>query len=205
MRKEGPRIVLMLVTAVLVLDAYLKAPAIQYLAQTAKSFGAVLGAFALGVGATSLVLYHIDSISRKRETLFESVLLLASMAFMIVVGVLWTTKAPAYQFAFNYVLAPGGQTIFAILCFYIASAAYRSFRVRSVEATILLMSAVLVMIGNVPIGKIIWSQFPLISRWLLNVPNVAGMRGITICAALGTIATTVRVLLGLERGSIGGA
>jgi len=205
MRSTGPKIVLVLVAGILILDAYLDVAQLKSAATLVKSWGALIAAFALGVGSISLVRNHVDTIAKKRETALESVILLVSMAFMVVVGVSASTSAPAYRFVFDNILSPGGSTIFSLLAFYIASSAYRAFRVRSLESTVLLVSAVLVMIGRVPIGKVIWNQFPVIAQWLIDVPNIAGMRGITICAALGTLATSIRVLLGIERGSVGGA
>ena len=134
-------------------------------------------------------------ISRKRETALESTILLAGLLFMVIVGVTSSTSAPAYQFVFDYVLSPGGSTIFSLLAFYIASAAYRAFRVRSTEATVMLISAVLVMLGRVPIGKLMGVSF----RYCTMVHRCPqhGHERHTISTALGTVATSV-VLLGIE-------
>ena len=68
-------------------------------------------------------------------------------------------------------------TMFSILAFFIASAAYRTFRARTPEAAILLcFSAIIVMIGRVPIGAAISDVFPLLSGWLMDVPNLAANR-----------------------------
>jgi hypothetical protein len=98
--------------------------------------------------------------------------------------------------------------MFAMLAFYIASAAYRSFRARSALATILLVSAVLVMIGRVPLGEILWPPFTIgslavpgaaqVSDWLINVPNLAAKRAIYIGLGLGGAATALKVVLGIE-------
>ncbi len=61
------------------------------------------------------------------------------------------------------------------------------------------------MLGNVPIGEKIWSQFPTIGNWLMDVPNLAGQRGMLIGAGIGGIASGLRVLLGIEKSYLGGS
>ncbi len=111
--------------------------------------------------------------------------------------------------------------MFATLAFFIFSAAYRAFRVRNLAATLLLIAACLVMLGNVPLGGSIWrylSQFvhlifpkfdlttlyrvelfALLKDWLLAIPQAAAGRGIGIGLALGGIAMALRIILGIER------
>jgi hypothetical protein len=94
-------------------------------------------------------------------------------------------------------------TIFSMLAFFIASAAYRAFRLRSVEASVLLIVGALMLLGRAPIGAVIWEGFPTIAQWLLDVPNAAGNRAITIGIAVGAISLAIRQLLGVERGYLG--
>jgi len=50
-------------------------------------------------------------------------------------------------------------TMFSLLAFFVASASYRAFRIRNFEATLLLVSGIIIMIGRVPIGGVISSWF----------------------------------------------
>lgn len=89
--------------------------------------------------------------------------------------------------------------MFALLAFFIASASYRAFRARNLEATLLLITAVIVMLGRVPAGYMLWHKLPPITSWILNVLQLGPMRGIMIGIALGTVAMSLRLILGIER------
>jgi hypothetical protein len=104
-----------------------------------------------------------------------------------------------FQFAFDQIYNPLSATIYALLAFYVASAAFRAFRARNWQSGVLLVTAILVMVGRVPIGGAIWDGFPYIQQWLMVWPNTAGQRAILMGAALGMIATGIRVIFGIER------
>ena len=113
-------------------------------------------------------------------------------------------EAGGYKWLFDYIHVPCASTMFSILAFFIASAAYRTFRARTPEAALLLIAAVIVMLGRVPIGREISEFFPLATDWLLNVPNLAAKRGILLGVSLGAIATSLRIIFGIERSYLGG-
>ena len=105
---------------------------------------------------------------------------------------------------FKNVQMPMGATMFSLLAFHIASAAYKAFRARSAEATVLLIAAIIVMLGQVPIGAQISKWIPETSNWILNVPNLAAKRAIALGVGLGMTATSLKILLGIERTYLGG-
>jgi hypothetical protein len=109
-----------------------------------------------------------------------------------------------FQFVYDTTISPMNATMYSILVFYIASAAYRAFRIRTAEASVLLVAGVVMMLGRVALGGMIHPSIPVMAQWILDWPNTAGMRGIGIGAALGGIATALRVMVGIERGHLGG-
>ncbi len=113
---------------------------------------------------------------------------------------------------FRAVISPLQASIFALLAFYIASASYRAFRVRSREAAALLAAALIILSGRTPFGHSLTDWLPAslsflrlenVALWVVQVPNTAGQRAITIGIALGTVAMSLRLLLGIERGLLG--
>jgi hypothetical protein len=109
-----------------------------------------------------------------------------------------------FKWLFDNVMVPLDATMFALLAFFMASAAYRTFRARTPEATVLLLVAVIVMLGRVPVGEMITHNMPKISEWFMMWPTVAAKRGILFGVALGSIATSLRIILGIERSHLGG-
>jgi hypothetical protein len=108
----------------------------------------------------------------------------------------------AVQWQFDYILRPTEATMFSLLAFFIASAAYRAFRARSMLATILLVSAVIVMIRFFPLGPLS-GGVAWFADWILNVPNLAAKRAILIGVGLGIVSTALKIILGVERSYLG--
>jgi hypothetical protein len=115
----------------------------------------------------------------------------------------WGAQGRLGAWLYDHVFAPCNATMFALLAFFIASAAFRAFRARNVEAALLLGAAILILLGRAPIGRSISQYLPEIADWILDIPNNAGRRAIMMGAALGGIATGLRVILGLERSHLG--
>ena len=164
----------------------------------------IISAFSIILGITSLVQRHWTKIRRRQHDWPYSIITLASFVFVLVIGI-WKGKDPGTTFAWIYdkVYTPLDATMFALLAFFVASAAFRTFRARTTEATVLLIAAVLVMLGRVPLGEMIYHKFPLFTEWIMSVPSMAAKRAIMFGAALGSIATALRIILGIERSHLG--
>lgn len=115
------------------------------------------------------------------------------------------TKVSHFKKIFDYILIPLQATMFSLLAFYITSAAYRAFRARNWQASLLLLAGVLVMLGRIPFGDMMWSGMSELTRWIMLIPTTAAMRGIALGVGLGVIATSLKIILGIERGYLGGS
>ncbi|MFN8390011.1 MAG: hypothetical protein U0136_06950 [Bdellovibrionota bacterium] len=95
---------------------------------------------------------------------------------------------------------PLGAAMFSLLAFYIASAAYRSFRVKSVEASVMMLTSVVVILGQIPFGPIYISpDLPAVRLWLLQYINTPGNRAIYFGTTIAAFAMAVRMWFSLER------
>lgn len=160
--------------------------------------------FGVVLGVISFTRVHWAKISRKVPYWQYSVLALGGLVFTSFAGFYWgTEQGTPYMWMFLNVQMPLSATMFSLLAFYIASAAYKAFRARSAEATVLLIAAIIVMLAQVPIGMAISRRIPEISEWILNVPNMAAKRGIFIGVGLGGTAVSLKIMLGIERTYLG--
>jgi hypothetical protein len=166
----------------------------------------IIAGFAAILGVTSLLHVHYSKIRRKEAGWGYSIVLYLSMLVTLVVG-LWSggeSENSAFGWLYSYILVALQSTMFSILAFFVASAAYRAFRARSLEATVLLAAAVFVMFGRVPLGEYLVSGVGQVSDWIMSVPNTAARRGIIIGISLGGIATSIKIIFGIERAYLGG-
>lgn len=169
-----------------------------------RNWVVIISTFALGLGIINAVRMHTSHIMKrtKIQWLF-SAWLLGFFVLLTIIG-LWNTKFIVYDWTFKYVYTSLQSTFYALTGFYIFSAAYRAFRARSMEAAILIISGVLILLRNAPIGEAIWTGFPILGEWVLMKGQIGGMRTLTFVAAVGLVGFGIRTLLGLERGYYGG-
>ena len=168
----------------------------------------IIFAFAFLLGTVSLVRLHYHKIRNRAADRGYSWVVICGLGAMIGLGFIHPThNAPGSPFdlLFQNVQVPIEATMFSLLAFYIASAAFRAFRARTLEATLLLVAACIVMLGRVPIGDLISERIPEATRWILNVPNLAAKRSIMIGVGLGMMATALKIILGIERAWMGGS
>ncbi|HHT84940.1 MAG: hypothetical protein ACOX34_03455 [Bacillota bacterium] len=203
-KRTLPTIIAFICGVTVVFAYFINVPFIQDRAQSILRWQAVIAVFALGLGAVNIIRVHVSNIQRSKGQNFYSLALLITFAITILVGVFLGQNSTAYKFIFDYINVPTGSAIFSLLAFYIGTAAYRAFRAKNVEAAILLLTGCIVMLGRVPLGaKILPVSVPL-TDWIMSVLNVGGQRGVMIAGAIGFIAVSLRIIVGLERRSYGG-
>lgn len=164
----------------------------------------ILASFALTLGAGNVLRVHGNRIRLKSSNWGYSWVTVIGLTSYLLLGVIAGRTNTAYSWVFDNAYTPLSATVFSINAFYLSSACYRAFRARNGHAALLLISGVIVMLGSVGIGYAIWPGFTEIKTWIMNIPNSSAMRGMNIGAALGIMGVSLRVVMGLERGHLGG-
>ncbi len=176
----------------------------QQSSQTLQNWYLGVTAFFIFIGIFNLIRINLEKIQRRLRDWQYSIVLLLFLGIMMLAGFIGGRDSGLFLYLFKNFQIPLGATMFSLLAFFVASASFRAFRAKTPEATLLLIAAVIVMIGRIPIGHSIWHGFPELVEWIMQVPNTAAKRGILFGIDLGLISMALRVLLGIERSYMGG-
>jgi hypothetical protein len=183
-----------------------------------QNFMRVMGAWTAGLGLINIIMIHGANVRKQKKGYYNSVALFVALVAMLIVTI-WKEDAGApvavtdtFNVLFFGFFAALKSAMWALLAFYIASAAYRAFRLKSSEAGLMMFAALLVMLGQVPVGIAItksipmdswwaWARIENINTWLQLSPGMAARRAILLGASVGALAISLRIWLSLERGA----
>jgi hypothetical protein len=196
--------------------------------ETVNMWFNILGAVAFVLGAGNLLAVNLEKISSQRAGWGYAAITLVSFAFMLVVGLLkvgavpdakhpdvhfagdYESVASPYGWMYEWVLSPLTSTMFALLAFYVASAAFRAFRAKNIESILLLGTAFIILLAQTAAGMFLTGWIPEESAFaflrldwmkvaITEHIQTAGMRAITIGIALGVAATSLRLIFGIDK------
>lgn len=212
MRRQVPLVLCFLFGIVMMLVEFSPHPISEGLRAEVIHWDLIIGPFALVIGVVTLVHTHVIRVKRRVEHWQYSYLVFIGMIVMVAFGLPTGPKNEVFEWLFDNVQVPMEATMFSLLAFFIASASYRAFRARTLEATLLLVAALIVMIGNAPIGDYIWNELSPVGenipstarQWILDNPNLSSRRGIILGVSLGVISQSIRIIFGIERSYLGG-
>ncbi len=218
MRLVLPLVVTFICGMLMILQFFIPHRPFSLLGEELSDWYMIVASAAIFLGVVNLVQVHLMKIAQRSKNWQYSPVVLLGFFVMTAAGVAWgVEEGRPFDYMFQTMVVPMGATMFSLLAFFVASAAFRAFRSSNWRATLLLLSAFIVMLGRVPIGDLIWKLFPgaasgahpnlvsEVAEWLMQVPNMAGQRAVMIGAALGVVATSLRMIFGIERSYLGGA
>ncbi len=200
MRRQLPVIIVALVAVFVMFVKFVDLGEFSTKAVTqADQWSQVTYEFAFLLGAINFTRLHYNNVSKKRSKWIYSAIALIAMIGATLINMINGVDGVVSVFIANNIASGISGSIYALLGFYVCSAAYRSFKIRNIEAGILLVTAVILMLSQAPIGDAVFPGMSKIGEWILDVPNSAALRGIGLGAGIGGFAASIRVLLGLER------
>jgi len=194
--KRIPTAIAIGVGLIVLFDFFFTLPLVNAIGFAFREWTIILTAFAVLLGLVNLMMAHLTRIVRHNEpSTGYSVLVLLTAAIVFLLGLLFGLPSAPMNWVFDNLYLPLQGAFFALVAFFLATAAYRALRARSLETTLMLVAALIVLLGQTPLVSVL----PRTREWVLDVPSTAGVRGILLGVALGTIATGLRLITGMDR------
>jgi len=164
-------------------------------------WSAVLVGFALLVGLGNLMKVHVGRVIRRETDWVYSLIVAGSTITILAMGLIGGSPGTeTIAWVFKWIYQPLGAAMFSLLAFFLTTALFRSVRLKGREATIMLVLAGLVVLGQAPLaGAPPLDILVSVKDWLLDYPVLAGMRAIILGVAFGAIGLSIRILLGFDR------
>ena len=167
----------------------------------------VLGAFAVGLSLVSIGSVHGKRLIYQRKGWPYSLALFLGLFIAVVVGLVAHYVGEGFwdnlnkKIIFEGLISPLASTMFSLLAFYVVSASFRAFRIRSAEAGLMMAAALVVMIAQMPLVQVNLPVSVSVKQWVLEVVNAGAQRAIMIGASLAGLVVGLRIWLGIERGA----
>jgi hypothetical protein len=175
----------------------------------------IIAAFVLILGVINISLFHLRRTFGRQQGMlnrFYSLVMILAMVvgsippILRIIEILQREREIPMQetldrIVFHHVISPLGASLAALLAFTLALAAFRLLRVRRGWGDMFLgwlfiLVAVAVLLGSTPLTGFAVNLSPLtrLREWIINVPGMAGMRGLLLGVALGTVISALRIV-----------
>ena len=228
MKRTIPLLIASIGGFVMILSTFF--PATQSWGEIVGIWFNILAAVAFILGGGNLIKIHLKKVSDQASGWAYSVIVLLTFFATLYVGIFKVGVHPAelypdaawsgsysqlgspFDWFYEYGFKPLTATMFALLAFYVASAAFRAFRAKNFEAILLLGTAFIILLGRTFAGPFLSQPIPNwlsglkienLTVWIMQVINTAGTRAIMIGIALGTASVALKILLGVDRSYLG--
>ena len=201
-------------------------------------FTNIIAGTLIGLGIYSLLRIHLRRLLKAQKDWGYSAVLLGGLVLMTVFGYWdWIQRQSPAGGQLPYIAGPGwgvaqygrdllfdgllqnmDAAMFSVIAFYILSAAYRAFRARSIEATILLITALIVLLSLMGLVEFYWNKAVVgtltggdpqsvannlklssVAKWLKDNIQTPSIRGIDFGVGVGLLAMALRLWLSLEK------
>lgn len=163
----------------------------------------VINGFTCWLGVYYMSRRVITKVQKKDRGYQYQIILGVTAWATILIGLILGNEHTAFDFLSRGFMAPGDATIYAVVVFYLTSAAARSFKVKDLSSGLLLITAFAVIMKNAPFSEALFPGFAPYGTWFQDYLGSAASRVFSISAGLGSIVLAIRLLLGKEMAMLG--
>ncbi len=182
-------------------------PILGWLQELVVQVAVLLASFALLAGIFNLLGVHWNRVDTGKPGSGYSILLVFSFIIPLITAGLdfWFSGRPMGYWtlwAFRYIQVPVEASLFALLAVTLSYAAARMLSRRlDIPGLVFFVTIFLVLLLTSPYISVFLTQFGLggVRNLFTQVLAAGGTRGLLLGVALGTIATGIRILMGVDR------
>lgn len=159
----------------------------------------LIAGYLLVLGLVNIVRVHLQRVRQRQSGAGYSAVLLVSVFVTLLAGIYGRTQGlqdSVSNWIYRYIYEPLALTLFSLLAFLMISAAIRALRIGTVESSLLVAGALIVLVGQIALAP--FDSVTGLTQWFQDYPVLGAIRGILIGTALGAIATSLRYLLGVD-------
>lgn len=200
MRVRSSTAVTVVLGFIVLVGYFVRIEALNFLRLLLLDWAVILAAVALLVGIGNLFYVHWRRMIAGRDNAtYSGVLVISLVLTLALVG--WFGPAHPYSlWVFNHVQVPIESSLVAILTVVLVLAVFRLLRRRSDTLSVLfVITALVLLLTGTPLFGLSLAGLEEFRAWIIQVPALAGTRGILLGVALGIVATGLRVLSGSDR------
>jgi len=166
---------------------------------TLAGWSTLLGAWAIIVGVFVIVKNNVMNVVKKTKDWYYDIVTLVALVIFVGAGFMGGYTGPSMRWLSTYVLQAVSTALLGIEAFLAISAYYRAYRLKNIEAAVLMISSLIILMWMGPIFEYLIPGISNVAVWILLNPNSAAQRAMFVGIGLGLIALAVRSMLGRER------
>lgn len=201
MRRMIPALIALILGSLLFVDYYVDIPIINIPAAIINSWVSIMAGGAMLVGGLSVITRYGKSIGKKEGTWYPLVVLI-SMIIMMITGLPGFEEQ--YALMIDMIRDPLELAAYGMVVFFITSAAFRAFRMRSIDTVFMVIAAFFAFLHDAPMSAAINPLLMYLPGTLINDTVVLAVRRATeLSAYMGLFLLWLRTTIGLEHRGLG--
>jgi hypothetical protein len=200
-KREVTTFITIVLIIIILTNYYITVPMVSEMSNLFLTWAIIISSVALWLGVLNVLLRWIPNIKKKEGEWYFQIWGIFVILFMVITGISTPVfgQHPWFLWIYNNIQMPLDAAIYSLLGFYIASAVFRAFRARTLEAGVFLIAGIFLLTRNAPIMEYLMPGQSTIGNWINDYPSMAARRGIILTVALGSLAFIARTLIGRER------
>lgn len=203
LRRQVPLIIISFIITIITIEYFVAVPIISQIKNELVVWGTIGTGMAVLYGISVEVMRNIRMASKNRSVKDVSYysFYFFFMILFFAVGLTYGVQSVQFVDLYARILFPSTLAIELVYGLFLVSSGYRTLKASSMAATVLMVSALLILWRNSPFLTTYIRIISPIADWL-QTPNTGATRGALIAAGVGLVMISVRAIIMKETGLV---